>query len=119
MKKFFCAIFLFQTACHPVLEPATPVNSDYLVIVESNTPWTGKIDTFTVRGDSIHWFRVTRPTCWTIQKTSELGMVRVYATTLNFQYGWRLEEQKYPMWDDGNTTSPFGQVQGCHPGVVR
>jgi len=119
MKKFFCAIFLFTTACAPVLAPATAETAHYLVIVESNTPWQGTIDTFQVRGDSIHWFRVTRPVCWDIQKTSELGMLTAYASTMNFQYGWRLEENKYPLWGYQNTTQAFGRVQGCHPQVPR
>jgi len=122
MKKFFCAIFLFSTlACDPVItQVESPADiQELLVIIESNTPWTGKIDTFTVSGDSIHWFRVRKshntPICWNIQKTQMLGMIRAYASTTNFQYGWRLEDARYPMWSDSSTTIPYGTIRGCTP----
>ena len=123
MKKFFCAIFLAitLTSCKPIItEVEAPSDiQELLIIIESNTPWQGKIDTFTVSGDSIHWFRVrksgTTPICWTIQKTRELGMIRGYASTLNFQYGWKLEDARYPMWGDSNTLLPYGVIQGCTP----
>ena len=122
MKKFFCAIFLFSTlACENVItQVESPADiQELLVIIESNTPWTGKIDTFTVSGDSIHWFRVrksgTTPICWNIQKTQMLGMIRAYASTTNFQYGWRLEDARYPMWSDSSTTIPYGTIRGCTP----
>ena len=115
-------MFLASTlACVPVItQVEAPADiQELLIIIESNTPWVGKIDTFTVSGDSIHWFRVRKsgatPICWNIQKTQELGMIRGYASTMNFQYGWKLEDARYPMWSDSSTTIPYGTIRGCTP----
>ena len=99
------------------MDIVTPTpREEFLVIIEANTSWVGKIDTFTVTskvGENIRWFKVTQPVCWTITKTSALGMVRAYGTTPDFTYGWTLEQQKYPLWGDMNTVMPYDRIYGC------
>ena len=117
MNKLLLIIFtIFLIGCDDILAPKIIKGQEFLVIVESNVSWTGKIDTFTVSGDSIKWFKVNRAgVCWEIKQSDKLGMVRAYGTTPNFTYGWSLEEAKYPMWGDSNTTTPNGTIRGCIP----
>ena len=87
MKKWLL-ILLIVIACTEIVY----INSqDFLVIVEANTSWRGKIDTFTViskLGEDIRWFKVNRPVCWEITHTgTSIGMVRAYGTTPDFTYG--------------------------------
>ena len=115
MKKWLL-ILLIVIACTEIVY----INSqDFLVIVEANTSWRGKIDTFTVTSKSdedIRWFKVNRPVCWEITHTgTSVGMVRAYGTTPNFTYGWALEEKKYPMWGDQNNYIPGSIIRGCIP----
>ena len=121
MNKFLLIIFtIFLIGCDDILAPKIIKGQEFLVIVESNVSWTGKIDTFTVSGDSIKWFKVNRAgVCWEIKQSDKLGMVRAYGTTPNFTYGWSLEEAKYPMWGDSNTTTPNGIIRGCIPPEVK
>jgi hypothetical protein len=119
-KKYLIIGSFFFTGCVDIVTP-TP-REELLVIIESNTSWIGKIDTFTVTskiGEDIRWFMVNQPVCWTITKTSELGMVRAYGTTPDFTYGWTLEQKKYPLWGDMNTVNPNGVIRGCIPEDVR
>jgi hypothetical protein len=103
--------------CGDVIAPIR--TQEFLVIIESNSSWVGKIDTFTVTskpGENIRWFLVNKPgVCWHLTKTIELGMLRAYGSTPDFTYGWTLDEQKYPMWGDQNTVSPYGTIRGCIP----
>ena len=117
MKKLLL-ILLLVIACTEIVY----INSqDFLVIVEAspNTPWVGKIDTFTVTsktGEDIRWFNVNRPVCWEFRHTgTSIGMLRAYGTTPNFTYGWALEEKKYPMWGDENNYIPGSVIRGCIP----
>ena len=116
MKQLWPAL-LFLLGCTEVTVP-TP-QQEFLVIIESNTSWIGKIDTFTITstpGEPIRWFLVSTPgLCWQLTKTVELGMLRAYGSTPDFTYGWTLEEKKYPMWSDHNTTAPYGTIHGCLP----
>jgi len=116
MKKVLLGL-VFLAGCKDITAPAK--SQEFLVIIEANTSWVGKIDTFTVasiHGEDIRWFTVNRPgVCWEIRKTSELGMVRAYGSTPDFTYGWRLEDKKYPLWGDMNTTGPNGVIRGCIP----
>ena len=117
MKKWLF-LLLIIVACAEIVY----INSqDFLVIVEAspNTPWVGKIDTFTViskSGEDIRWFKVNRPVCWELTHTgTSIGMLRAYGTTPNFTYGWALEEKKYPMWGDQNNYIPGSVIRGCIP----
>ena len=120
MKKFLLGL-VFLAGCKDITAPAKP--QEFLIIVEANTSWVGKIDTFTVAskaGEDIRWFVVNRPgVCWEITKTSELGMVRAYGSTPDFTYGWTLEQKKYPLWGDMSTVNPNGIIRGCIPEDAR
>ena len=117
MNKFLLIIFtIFLIGCDDILAPKIIKGQEFLVIVESNVSWTGKIDTFTVSGDSIKWFKVNRAgVCWEIKQSSRVGSLRAYGTTPNFTYGWAIEEKKYPMWGDMINITPSGIVSGCIP----
>jgi hypothetical protein len=121
MKKLSIILALTTlVGCKDIFAPEIIKSQGFLVIVESNTSWVGKIDTFTVSGDSIKWFTVNRPgVCWEIRQTETIGMTRAYGTTPNFTYGWALEQKKYPMWGDSNTTAPNGIIRGCIPEDAR
>lgn len=116
MKQIWPALLLLL-GCTEVTVPIP--RQEFLVIIESNTSWIGKIDTFSIAskpGEPIRWFLVNTPgLCWQLTKTAELGMLRAYGSTPDFTYGWALEEKKYPMWSDQNTTIPYGTIHGCLP----
>jgi hypothetical protein len=117
-KLMVILLSVFLVGCSELFAPKIEIltGKEFLVIIESNTSWVGKIDTFTVRGDSIKWFKVNRPgICWEITQANTVGMTRAYGTTPNFTYGWSLEEAKYPMWGDMNTIVPGGVIRGCIP----
>ena len=117
MKKLGVILGLTMlVGCKDIFAPEVIKGQEFLVIVESNTSWVGKIDTFTVSGDSIKWFKVNRAgVCWEIKNTGKLGMIRAYGTIPSFTYGWTLEQAKYPMWGDMNTTTSDGVIRGCIP----
>ena len=117
MNKLLLIIFtIFLIGCDDILAPKIIKGQEFLVIVESNVSWTGKIDTFTVSGDSIKWFKVNRAgICWEIKQSNKVGSLRAYGTTPNFTYGWPIEEKKYPMWGDMTSITPGGVVSGCIP----
>ena len=117
MNKLLLIIFtIYLIGCDDILAPKFIKGQDFLVIVESNVSWAGKIDTFTVSGDSIKWFKVNRSgICWEIKQSSKVGSLRAYGTTPNFTYGWSIEEKKYPMWGDMMSITPSGIVTGCIP----
>ena len=116
MNKLLLILLVLFVGCSYILAPKFIKGQDFLVVVESNVSWAGKIDTFTIRGDSTKWFKVNRAgICWNIKQDAKIGMVRAYGTTPDFTYGWSLEEAKYPMWGDSNTTTPTGTVSGCIP----
>ncbi len=116
MNKLLLILLVLFVGCSYILAPKFIKGQDFLVIVESNVSWTGKIDTFTVRGDSIKWFKVNRAgICWNIKQDAKIGMVRAYGTTPDFNYGWMIEEKKYPMWGDMINITPSGIVSGCIP----
>lgn len=121
MKKFLLGL-VFLTGCKDIT--TAPVKSqEFLIIIEANTSWVGKIDTITIAskaGEDIRWFVVNRPgVCWEITKTGEVGMVRAYGSTPDFTYGWTLEQKKYPLWGDMNTVNPNGVIRGCIPEDAR
>jgi hypothetical protein len=103
------------TGCYELVAPLRP--QEFLIIIESNTSWAGYIDNTYVSGtasSSPKWYVVNRPgVCWRITKLEDLGMLRAYATTPDFEYGYLLGYFK--MWGDQNTTSPNGVIRGCIP----
>jgi len=115
-KLLVIVLSVLLVGCKDLFAPEVIKGQEFLVIIESNVSWAGKIDTFTVSGDSIKWFKVNRAgVCWEIKQTDKVGMTRAYGTTPNFTYGWTLEQAKYPMWGDMNTTTPSGVIRGCIP----
>ena len=124
MKKLLMCLMVL-TGCKDITGVEIVHNQEFLVIVEAspNTQWVGKIDTFTVAskpGEDIRWFKVNRPgVCWEFRKIGEVGMLRAYGSTPDFTYGWTLEQNKYPLWGDMNTTEPYGVIRGCSPPVAN
>lgn len=117
-RPFPYILLFFFIGCVDIINPTT--QQEFLVIIEANTSWVGKIDTFTVKsnvGEDIRWFVVNQPVCWRITKTTDVGMVRAYGTTPDFTYGWTLEQQKYPLWGDMNTVTPYETIYGCIPKI--
>ena len=119
MKKLGVILGLtLLVGCTDVLSPTNTLTQGFLIVIDANTNWIGKIDTFTVSGDSTKWFVVNRPgVCWTFTKTKELGMVRAFGTTPDFKYGDILG--KYKMWGDMNTVMPYETIRGCIPEDAR
>jgi len=104
VKKLFLLLFTL-TACTEVVYIRNPRT----VLVESNTLWEGKVDTFTVSGLFDKAFAVNQKICWRFTKKTAEGYLRAYGSVENFEY-----DKGYPIYGDSITTAPFGSVSGCH-----
>ena len=81
------------------------------LVVESDTEWQGTIDQFgTVKGRGNARYDISDgdgEICWTFQKKTSLGTLRVYADDGTwFDLGSEIDGEQ-------TTTAPDGQVTGC------
>jgi hypothetical protein len=86
-------------------------NEDTVVVVESDTVWHGDIEQYgTVEGRGNAQFDISEGTdtkCWTFQKLSSGGTLRVYADDDTwFGLGSQIDGEQ-------TTTAPNGTVKGC------
>ena len=84
--------------------------TDRELIVESNTSWSGFIDEeesgYSRDGTGNAKFDLDSDrTCWTFQKETDAGFLRVYAKTKEI---FGTDRQ-----GDARTTTPYGFVAGC------
>jgi len=104
MKKLLVVLSILMLGCYQVL-----IRNPRTVIVESNTLWEGKIDTFTVSGLFDKAFATNQKLCWTFTKKTAEGYLIAFGSVENFEY-----DKGHPTYSNDTTFAPFGTVRGCH-----